>query len=238
MSVLLLVMSCDRDEYLAQTIAAFEDTVRGPITHRVIHDDSGNARHCAKLRKLYPAYKVVTNGQTRSKRSGFAGAIRSAWSQIATMGDYEWVFHLEDDFAFQRHVDLEDIITILVHQPHLAQMAFRRQPWYTGAEEEAGGWCELRRAEVEAHGLFGHEWLVHDGIFTTNPSLYRRGVTKLWWPEGKGSEDRFWLRLKDLGLPWGIAGADVRSAFWGGMESGARWVEHIGVERPAGAHTY
>lgn len=239
MSVLLLVLTCDRDDYLEQTLEAFDDMVTGPIVKRVIHDDSGNARHAAKLRRTFPRYRVITSGLKRNRRSGFAGAVRSAWRQTATMGDYEWVFGLEDDFVFQRPVDLSDVIDVLTANPHLSQMAFRRQPWYGEDEEQAGGFCELHAGDMTARTDGNHRWLEHDLLFTTNPHLRRRGIGKLEWPDGERSEDRFWSeRLKRFGLPWGVLGDDVRSGFWGDMESGARWVEHIGHERPTGAYGY
>lgn len=233
--VLLLVVTDGRAPYLMATLAAFHQHVTGPISHRVIHDDSGDPEYTTWLRHTFPEYRVVTPGLVGSK-AGFAGAIRSAWRHIATMGGYEWVFHLEEDFAFCRDVDLADVVAVLEGNPHLTQMGFRRQAWYDGGEHVVGGWCELHPDRMQQRTDGEHRWLEHDLLFTTNPSLYRRGVTKLGWPVGVKSEDRFWMKLKDLGLPWGICGADVRSAMWGDMESGAQWVEHIGHHRTG--HTY
>lgn len=226
--ILLLVMTDGRGDYLRETIAAFDDNVTGPITHRVIHDDSGDLYYTQWLTEAFPSFTIVTAGKV-GQRSGFDGAYRSAWAHIATMGDYRWVFTLEDDFTFQRPVDLADVIAVLEENPHLSQMAFRRQAWLDEEEQAAGGFAEKHAERCqERSDEQGREWVEHRLVHTTNPNLARRNLMKLGWPKGERSEDRFWRRLCDLGLPWGVLGDDVRAGFWGSMGSGHEWVHHIG----------
>lgn len=230
MSTLLLVMTDGRAElgYLQRTLEAFDRQVTGTVTRRVIHDDSGDPAYADWLRGTYPDYEVITAGRVGS-RSGFDGAIRSAWEQVSAMVGYEWVFWLEEDFEFVRPVDLDVVADVLERCPHLAQMAFRRQACYVG--EPPLGFAGVHATEMEPVSDGAHEWLQHRRLFTTNPNLHHRSLMKVGWPSGSRSEDQWWRKLRSQGLPSGVAGRDVRVGFWGSLTGGADWVRHIGEVR-------
>ena len=218
--IALLVMTDGRGHLLERTLAAFDRHVTGPVSERWIHDDSGDPEYRAWLERHAPDYRIVST----PGRSGFGGAVRSAWSMLRLGSSARFVFHLEDDFVFRRDVDLAHVAATLDAWPHLVQLAFRRQPW-NDHERAAGGIVEQHpdayRELVDEH--LEAVWLEHRLFFTTNPSLYRRElVHEREWPTGSQSEGRFSHEL--------LGDAELRFAYWGSRASG-EWVEHIGTER-------
>lgn len=214
MSIAVVVMTDGRDT-IADTIASFESQVTGPVTHRVIHDDSGDKAYRKYLQTSFPEYRVIGG-----RRSGFGGAIIRAWRHLRTL-PVDWVFHLEDDFTFNRPVDLTEFAEVLFAHPHILQMALRRQPW-SESEAQAGGIVEENPDSYTDQTDGVHEWLEHRLFFTTNPSLYRRTLCDLEWPQGSQSEGRFSLQVLSDPL--------ASCAYWGSRNSG-EWVTHNGAER-------
>lgn len=225
-SVAILVVTDGRDDYLGQTVAALEANVTGPITERWMFDDVGNERHVRKLADWYPQYRVFG----AQRRLGFGGAIAYAWNMLAEASDASWVLHVEDDQLVTRPVDLADLIGLSEAQPHLAQVALRRQAW-NAEERAAGGFIEAAPGWYTERTEGGYTWVETTRNWTTNVSLYRRDLCALGWPDGVASEGRYGFQLRERGLPWGIPGDDVRFGFWGGLESGREWIRHIGEHR-------
>lgn len=218
--IALVIFTDGRADCIVPSIAAAEAQLDGPITRRVIHDDSADPDYRAWLRSRFPQYVIV--GQDH--RAGFGGAIRYTWSLLASaaaLTPERFVFHLEDDFVIHRPVDLVAMTEVLDHHPYLVQLALRRQPWNT-AEREAGGVVESHPAQYLERCWGEAEWLEHHLFFTTNPSLYRMTLTQRGWPDGLLSEGVFTAQLR--------ADPTLRFGYWGARESG-EWSEHIGVER-------
>jgi hypothetical protein len=167
---------------------------------------------------------VVTAGG----RQGFAGAIRSAWAFLETFEE-PWVADWEDDFTVTRPVDLDDLVALQQAHPHLAQVCLRRQPW--GHEVPHGGFMEMAPQWYTDRSDGRFDWVETTRNWTTNPSVYRRQVCGVGWPEGKDSEGHWGFKLRAHGLPWGVPGDQVRFGFWGSREAGRDWVHHIGNER-------
>lgn len=217
MTICLLVITDGRLDYLQRTVTSAAEMLHGDITRRVMYDDTGDEQHRHILRGLYPDFVHVNGGP----RQGFGGAIRAAWQHLQSIDGYEYVFHLEQDFTFNRAITLDYLAALLDEEPKLAQVALRRQPW-NGAEKEAGGVVELRPdAYQERASRLGCAYLEHSMFFTTNPSLYRRTLMAHGWPEHEHSEGFFTLKLM---------GAGYRFAYWGARDSG-EWVHHIGNQR-------
>lgn len=217
--IALLVMTDGRD-HIFESIPSFEAFASGNVSERWIHDDSGDPRHAEKLRRVFPGYNVVST----PGRSGFGGAIRSAWNHLRQNSAADFVFHLEDDFTFGRLVELPDLAAILIHHPEILQVALRRQAW-NAAEVAAGGVVEVAPEDFEDHDepAIGAQWLTHRRFFTTNPSLYRRQlIVEHEWPDGPHSEGRF---AADV-----FSDPAARSAYFGSRSSG-EWVHHIGNTR-------
>lgn len=212
-------MTDGRFDYIQRTVPSALATLDGPITSKMIFDDSGDPAYRAWLERTFPDFTIAYHP---SGRQGFGGAIREAWSYCRHL-DERFIFHLEDDFLFNREVPLSDLVAVLESNPHLVQLALRRQPW-NDVERAAGGVIETHpEAYTEATDEDGRRWLEHRLFFTTNPGVYRTDLT--WrhpWPRGLRSEVVFTNNL--------LRSPRVRFGYWGARDSG-EWVEHIGEER-------
>lgn len=225
MSIALLVVTDGRRDCLLQAVPSALAMLEGPVTRRVIYDDSGDPDHRDWLVATFPTFEIIWHPDGRQ---GFGGAIRCAWSHLAS-GRERYIFHLEDDFTFNAPVPLAGMIQILNVNPHLVQLALRRQPW-NEHERQAGGIVEQHPDAYMEHTLGKYAWLEHRLFFTTNPSLYRRTLCMAAdWPEGADSEGRFTHRMLRDGSPE-VDGERVRFGFWGARDSGEA-VTHIGHER-------
>lgn len=214
----LLVMTDGRDHIFESIPSALGYLQGGTFSELWIHDDSGGEKNRAKLRRVFPDFEVV--GPPR--RSGFGGAIRSAWSELEARSEARFVFHLEDDFVFRRIVNISELGYVLDRDPALAQMALRRQP-VNPREVAAGGVVEEAPHDfTDRADSLGHQWLEHRRFFTTNPNLQRADLRRRGWPTGEQSEGRFSAEL--------FADPAVRSGYWGARDSG-EWVGHIGNTR-------
>lgn len=185
---------------LAKTIASFDENVSGPIGRKVIIVD-GIAK------PEFIGWETVN-----IRGGGFARATAAA-IRVAIGSGQPWVFHLEDDFLFDRPVDLSDLQAEMDAHPDLAQMSLLRQAWYRH-EIEAGGIVEANPEAFEQRG----EHLRHREYWTTNPHLTRRlELAGRDWPLGKWSESQYSkLVFED---------SDVACGIWG---DGSPWITHIG----------
>lgn len=216
--VCLLVITDGRRGCIAQTIPSALESLQGSITRKLIYDDSGDDGYHDWLTDTFPGFEVFSHPVGRQ---GFGGAIRAAWAHLHDVLE-PLVFHLEDDFTFNRAVSLDDMAAVLQANPNLVQLALRRQPW-NDIERDAGGVVESRADEYDERTDGVHDWLEHRLFFTTNPCLYRSEM--MWkhpWPKGNNSEGRFSIDL--------CRSPKVRFGFWGARGSG-EWVTHIGADR-------
>lgn len=193
MSIALLMIGDGRDEYHALADESLEDNIGSMQFEQIIRVDD------------------------RTHELGFAGAIQKGWGQVET----DYVFHLEMDFTFNWHVDLEPIIKTLEERKYLTQIALLRGP-VNDAEREAGGIIQQFPESYEQVGLAdGRAWIEHSRFFTTNPSIYPAWIVERGWPQRPESEGHFGMQLFN-------EDPARRSAFWG---HGEQWVSHIGDER-------
>lgn len=216
--IALVVITDGRTDCVTRTVPSALGNLDGPISERWMYDDSGDAEHRAWLAEQFPDFQVIHHPDGRQ---GFGGAIREVWETLRAESGAEYIFHLEDDFVFNRPVPLEDMIEILDENHQLAQVALRRQAWNT-AEKAAGGVIETNPdAYIERSGHFV-SFLEHDLFFTTNPSLYRRSLIEQHdWPTGEKSEGRFTAQLREA----------RRTFAYLGERTDRPWVHHIGDER-------
>lgn len=223
-----VMMTDGRLDYLERSLASFDDMVIGPITRRVIHDDSGQRSVHERIQQMAPDWELVTS----RGRSGFGGAYRRMWAWLEEHTDEAHMFGVEDDFTYNRPVDLVAMRAVLHFRSNLAQMALRRQSW-SGPEIQAGGVVELNPAAYldcytdhgaitangEVVGRLRDDWLEHRLFWTTNPSLYPRRLLAMVWPDDPRSESKFAARVFE----------DVNAAagYWGRRHE-TPWVHHIG----------
>lgn len=224
-SCAVLVMTDGRRDCIAQTIDALDQHLTGPITRRIIHDDSGDLAYRGWLGDRFPGWTLVAT----HARSGFAGAYASAWYFVSTWGTEPWVLSVEDDMVLQRPVDLAAMVEVMETNPHLAQMALRRQAW-NDAEKTAGGLVELHGDGFTDHtDEHGRAWLEHRMWWTTNACLHRRELCKMGWPEVPQSEGAWTHYLLRHGA-LGVEPERLRFGYWESRDM-PPLVEHIGHQR-------
>lgn len=214
--IALCVITDGRRECITRAVPSLLANVRGPITHQVIHDDSGDPVYQHWLRATFPAFEVIHT----PKRSGFGGAYANAWRYLAALPQ-RYVFSVEDDFTYNRPVDLLAMAEVLDWYPHLVQVALRRQAW-NDQEKAAGGVVEQHPGDYTDHQDGDNHWLEQRRFFTTNPSLFRTELCHAGWPTVQHSEGVLTHRLLD--------DPGIRFAFWG-RRSDDPWVTHIGEHR-------
>lgn len=206
---------------------------KGP--HRfIIFNDSDDALYRQWLYQKYTGGPDWAEGEwawsviSAPRRRGFAGTINNAWQLLAHTPDGygkelpDWVWHHEDDMVLLADVEVERMQRIMNQQPGIVQMALRRQAW-SDDEKEAGGVIEADpSAYIDCEQDHEH-WLEHRKFFTTNPSLYRRALCGMGWPEQAQSEGIFGLTLF-------VRNPALCSAYWGARED-PPLVDHIGETR-------
>lgn len=218
MTIALLLMTDGRTEYIHQTISSANSMLKGPITERWMHDDSGDEGYRQWLRSQFPAFTHIGEGPRR----GFGGAYSFAWKTLLAKSTASFIFGLEDDFTFNREISLEDMAKVLDDNPHIYQMALRRQAW-NQEEIRAGGVIERWPDDFEEVKQEGLVWLEHRRWYTTNPNLCRRSLLEREWPITKDAEGHFGISLF-------AEGPTVRCGYWG-QKTDSAWVEHIGRQR-------
>lgn len=222
--IALLVMTDGRRDLIRRTVVSALANARpaGVFSEYWIHDDSGDQEYQAWLLATFPADMIGMRWRLiiTSGRAGFGGAIQNAWEHLVAKSSARFVFHLEDDFTFNRPFDLHAMADILERRPELAQMALRRQAW-NEAEIAAGGVVESNPDAYNERSERSQTWLEHRLFFTTNPSLYRFDLMRRGWPNGRQSEGVFTHKLLD---------DDYSFGYWG-HKTDEPWVTHTGTER-------
>jgi hypothetical protein len=204
--------------HLDDTVESFAAMVTPKPTGLVCHVD-GPGRQ--------PPWGALGPWETEvaPRQEGFCRATRHLWSRAVRYavanGDH-YVFWLENDFRFDRPVDVRDM-QLALGVGHYAQISLMRQA-VNAAEVEAGGvlealdeplrgTCRLTQADREPV-----DWVEHAAYFTTNPSL----MTVEWmlrhpWPGAtRECEGRYGLMLREQGYLFAVLG------------DGTPWVTHLG----------
>jgi len=201
MNVALLVITDGRWDYLQRTLQSAIECLNYPFAQRLLVDDSGEPLGFAP-----DGFDVIRN----QPRKGLAGAIQTGWDHLND--DIDFIFHLEDDFVFPEPVDIPWMIEYLQADPSLAQIALHRQPW-SPEEQQAGSIYNLDRTRFQQ--LPG--WLRQRHLFTFNPCLYPRAITR--YPAGLEAD--LTKRLLDDGWQFG---------YLGDLDDEPRCI-HIGIRR-------
>jgi hypothetical protein len=190
--VLLLVIGDGRDTLQRATLRSFYE-------HAVGHDLAG-----------------IVTVDDRHHLLGFCGAIRHGWQRIReSKAAFDYVFHLEEDWRFDRPFDLGVMSDLLWTLPDVAQVALRRGKEPAESSAPVDAWPEMFHDREHD----GSPWLLHRSFFTTNPCLYRRSlVAERDWPEAPLCESAFTSTLVDSGMSF---------AYWGDRDDGA-WITHTG----------
>lgn len=200
--VLLLVIGDGRDDLRAQTLDSFTANALG-------HEIAG-----------------TVEVDDRHHLLGFCGAIRFGWERIRALKlDFEYVFHLEEDWRFDRAFNLSAMTSLLDLHFEIKQVALRRgkEPAEHAAPVDA--WPEsfhdrgFTTLAPREHGGGDHPYLLHRSFFTTNPSVYRRELVEEYdWPAAPKCEGAFTEMLLADGASF---------AYWGDRDD-EPWITHTG----------
>ena len=213
----LLIITDERPEYLARTVASAAKHLP-PFDRRLMMDDSGNPEFARYLDVTYPDFEIHHN----EHNLGRAATMRKAWNLIAE-SDADFVFHLQNDFVFTGPVPLNDIQAVLERKPRLAQVALLRQPW-NDAEKAAGSIYAKdgidRYFQRVAPGRDGLVYFLEQTIrWTDNPSLFPADLCRrLPYPVDANVEGGFSDMVRAAGYVCG---------YWGTLTDPPR-CEHIG----------
>jgi hypothetical protein len=212
-TITLIVHTDGRREYIERSITSLIQQVSGNITKRVIYDDSGDPEYKTWLAQEFGENGFYVVGPER--RLGYTGSMAAMWKYLDTRCTTEFVFAVEDDFIYEKSVDLNAMAEALRANPHVAQMALLRKPAYQSEIDKGGilGWPVEEFTQAEG-------WLEHRLFWTANPSLFRRSITSRGWPQASSSERVFGDQL--------LREPSTRFAFWG---DGSPTIEHIGAVR-------
>jgi hypothetical protein len=211
----------ERSGYLRRSLASLTEQVSGPIVQRVIYSDWG-AEFSERLEEIGKPFGFYVAGP--AEHQGYTANMRHLWRYLQRRGRGVYVFQSEDDFVFDRPVDLNAMIDTLEDRPELAQLVLLRGAYYPREFENGGilGWPE---AEFTPAGTNGTSHLEHRLFWSQNPGLFRRELTANEWPNGPSSERLFGDAL--------LRDPAVRFGLWG---SGEAWISHIGEVRAGTAY--
>lgn len=239
MKYVLVALTHGAAEPLADTLASFRTHVQPAPEVLYLHGDGEQAQGATyewATSHAWPGMLMSLGGSYEPE--GFCAATRESWLTVAAFPDVDYVFWLEHDFRFLRHVDLADLAALLDANPRLAQVALMRDA-VNEQERAAGGLFESRPGQYEprdvktfydpigeglVRGWDVATWLEQKAYFSTNPSLMRRAfMAENPWPVyGSECEGKFGIDLLARGYTFGVYG------------SGEPWVEHVGVRTGSG----
>jgi hypothetical protein len=222
-STLIVFLTNGRRECLPKAVHSFLGKVHISADDEVvIVDDSGDVEYRAWLTRTFRHWKVSRVGEYAM---GYNAAMLHIWD-LARCFDH--VFMVEDDFVFDREVNLADMIDALEDDEDLAQIVLLRQAWF-GNEVDASGLIPALVNQGKSfkvrHTNMG-TYLSHRATWSTNPNLFRGGswVENHPWPIGEGSEYRFGQHLFQTE-------PETVCAYWG---DGTEYVTHTGERKGFG----
>lgn len=205
----------ERSEYLRRSLASLVERVRGPIVQRVVYSDWG--AHRDELQAIAAEHGFYVAGEGHH---GYTGARRRLWAYLKKRALGSHVFATEDDFVYDRDVDLEPMLATLEANPELRQLALLRGPYYPRELEAGGVLGTLKTPHELVNHLREHPFVRHRDHFTANPSLFARSLVDVPWPDTKSSERVFGDNV--------LRDPSAAFAYWG---AGEPWVSHIGAVR-------
>lgn len=213
-NVSLIVITDGRQDCISRTIDRLHGICTFNFFEKLIINDSANPKYHEYLVGRFFGFRVVSHDQRR----GLAGAVQSAWENVSD--DTQYIFHLEDDFLLNEDVNIDKMITLLNNKETLTQMALIRNP-VNPPEEEVGGFVFQNLHDYHQHD----GWFDHQRLFTLNPCIYAKDLTKIGWPD-HGGEREFTDKLHSMNKEYCFG-------FYGDIYDPPR-VTHIGGRRSEG----
>jgi hypothetical protein len=209
--------------YLHDTVPAALDHIDVPLAAKIMVNDGTDSLWADLVDKMYFDFTVThTHGQ------GVAYAVQTGFTTALESGA-DFAIWIEDDMLITRDLPIAPAAAALhTHPMTIAQMSFRREPWWGSPLEMEHG-DQLAAICAQAPSVHKkHGYTLHNFLFSLNPCVIPAAVMGLGWPSGplgEGNEAGMTTRLRDLGYVFGS---------WGHPNDGQTWARHIGETRGAG----
>ena len=164
-SVTVTVTSCARLDLLAQTFESFRKYNTGG--RFIVSEDSTDAAVIETVRRTYPDMTVLSGPD----RIGIMASIDRLYEQVKT----PYIFHLEDDWAFDGPVDWHAAIAILEARTNVANVCVRaideiKEKYRSRSDVVAFDGATFRVMHADAHPEF-FGWSPNPGLIKT--ALYQ-----------------------------------------------------------------
>lgn len=182
-----VLTSCGRFDLLEQTVASFLEFF--DASEIVIAEDSEDVAGAATFAKKFPMAEVRVNEPK-------LGQLRSIDKAYATL-ETPYVLHLEDDWGFNRALDLDSVINFLEARPDISVVCIAHRvynPRYAKAAQEARhGDIDYLVWDLDAHP----KWF----SYSFNPSIARMDFWRQFGPfERYVTEEDLSLFCKERGM--------------------------------------
>ena len=168
MKILHVIFSCNRLNYLTQTLESLENLDYGnhQVT-RLIVDDYPRTRNNHIFDLLAKTHKTLL--WLNNENLGLSVTWTNFFNWLKTT-DYDYVLHQEDDVILKQKIHIDDLINCLESDEKMASVVLQRQPWYFHETE----------SKIEETDLpFGNYWYSKNvKTFPIIFSLYRCSIAK------------------------------------------------------------
>lgn len=224
------ILGNGRKGYLERTIASWESNLIGDVEHKIIFDDSGDAKYVDWLNKSFgDRFKIVP---ISAESVGQTAALGFIFRYIKEL-DVDYVLQLEEDWMLNRPLDLSRIATVLEDNPNVLQMRIPRVVWYAPyhvADINHGSsllhYVNLPRTKTKIRNNDQDSWYEWRGNFyfwSHNPNVFSKKILDESYESitDEYHEQTFGLLLMKK-YPKGLSG------FWAKNPYDA-YVNHIGI---------
>jgi hypothetical protein len=225
MDFCLFILGNGRKGYLERTVASWEANLIQEPKHKIIFDDSGDARYLRWLNDKYgDRFTIVPIG---NRAMGQNQAIRFIFDYISNL-DVDYVVEIEEDWMLNRPLDVNEIINVLEENPHIVQMRIPRVVWY----------APYHVLDINAGSLLQHhmnipgtttkkmekwyEWRGEFYFWSHNPSVFRKSICTTIYNNGN-AKDHELMFGKEL-----LADQKSTAGFWATNPYDA-YITHIGI---------
>ena len=216
MNVALLVIGDGRADYLEATCQSIARHA-GWVDHALMIDDSGDRFHELHVDCNYPDYTIRHGG-----RRGMAGAVQAGFDLVLSTPATH-VLWIEEDMMLTRDLPVRQATHTLDANPALAQMCFRREPWWGSPDEQREHDQLAAICSLAPNWYTKDTYTVHDYIFSLNPCVIPRRILEHGWDSD--NEAGMTAKLLTLGYLFGS---------WGTPDVHQSWAQHIGDARSVG----
>jgi hypothetical protein len=167
MKILHVIFSCNRLQYLTQTLETLHNIDYGDhqVT-RLIVDDYPRTRNDFIFNLLAKTHNTLL--WLNTENLGLSVTWTNFFNWLKTT-DYDYVLHQEDDVLLKHKIKIDDLINCLESDEKMASVVLQRQPWY---------FHETESKIEETDTMFSqYYYSKNTKTFPIIFSLYRKNIT-------------------------------------------------------------